>query len=71
MSPNPKTRKARFLRALAAAGLSQNGWARLHEISPAHLSLVINGHRDSISLCQRIEEFVKEQADVGVSALAS
>lgn len=53
-------RKSRFLRALAKAGLSQAAWAREQDITPAHLSFVLNGKRDSEVLTCKIDAFVRE-----------
>lgn len=54
-------RKPRFLKALALAGLSQAAWAREQDISPAHLSLVLNGKRESNTLEKKIDTFASEQ----------
>ena len=52
-------RRARFLKLLKQRGLSQAGWAREHDISPAHLSLVLNGKRESDVLLRKIEAYAK------------
>lgn len=50
-------RRARFRDALTAAGLSQAQWARVTDITPAHLSMVLSGERDSAVLWEKIEAF--------------
>jgi hypothetical protein len=60
-----RQRKARFLSALQASGLkSQSAWAREQNISKAHLSLVLDGHRPSVALWAKIEAFIAEHEQV-------
>jgi predicted transcriptional regulator len=53
-------RKARFLRALAVTGQSQAAWADEVGVSPAHLSFVLNGKRESGKLVGKIDAFIRE-----------
>lgn len=53
-------RRTRFLRALAATGQSQAGWANANGITKGHLSLVLAGKRESITLTDKIDAFVTE-----------
>lgn len=64
-------RRTRFLRALAAAGLSQSGWARANGLTKGHLSLVLNGKRDSEALTAKIDAFIREHTGNRTTALAS
>lgn len=70
MAMTHTSRKARFLKALAAAQMSQAGFARRHDLSPAHLSLVLNGKRESGALTDKIDTFIRECLDEQ-TALAS
>lgn len=59
----PKTaaaRKNRFRKALIDAGLSAAAWARQEGVTPAHLSQVLDGKRESQRLVDRIDAFVKQ-----------
>lgn len=62
-------RKRAFLRALATARMSQAAFARQLKISPAHLSFVVNGKRDSDTLTEKIDAFIAEH-DKPVTAVA-
>lgn len=64
-------RRTRFLRALAAASLSQNAWAKQNGVSKAHLSLVLAGKRDSAILAARIDAFASGRRWSSVTARAS
>jgi hypothetical protein len=55
-------RRTRFLRALAATGQSQSAWARANGLTKGHLSLVLNGKRDSDTLNEKINAFIREHA---------
>jgi transcriptional regulator with XRE-family HTH domain len=62
MATTHTTRKTRFRKALAASQLSQAAFARLNKLSPAHLSLVLNGKRESETLTAKIDAFIKGKA---------
>lgn len=53
-------RRARFLKALATAQLSQNAWAKDAGVSKGHLSLVLSGRRESDALLARIDAFIEK-----------
>lgn len=63
-------RKTRFLRALEAAGQSQNAWAKERGVSKGHLSLVLSGDRPSASLTDKIDAFIAEHLGDSTTALA-
>lgn len=50
-------RRGKFLRALAAAGMTQSDFARQAGVTKGHLSLVLNGLRDSTTLTAKIVAF--------------
>lgn len=69
--PKTKTsRKQLFRAALAIAGHSQVSWAAANKITPQWLSLVLNGHEESIKLTEKIDAFTREQLEKH-TALAS
>jgi hypothetical protein len=70
MNATAERRKARFRKALAVAKTSQAAFARTHGISPAHLSFVLSGQRDSLTLTRKIDAFVKDQLGARTTALA-
>jgi gp16 family phage-associated protein len=60
----PKTadrRKARFRAALALAGLTMEQWAEQNGITPSHLSHVLSGNRDSLTLIEKVDAFADKQ----------
>lgn len=61
MAPKPTAlaKKRKQLRAaLALAGLTQEQFARKQDVTPEHLSYVMNGHRESERLMQEVDAFV-------------
>lgn len=54
-------RRAKFRRALAAAGMTQSDFARQAGVTKGHLSLVLNGHRPSPPLTAKIVAFSRSQ----------
>jgi predicted transcriptional regulator len=62
MPPTADARKTRFLKALIDAGMSQAAWARQIGISPPHLSQVLAGKRDSMTLVEKIDAFTRKYA---------
>ena len=59
--PKAKTsRKQLFRAALAIADLTASQWAEREKLTPEHLSLVLNGKRESAALNERIDTFVRE-----------
>jgi hypothetical protein len=55
-------RRSRFLKALAATGHTQSGWARKNGVSKTQLSLVLNGKRESGRLAEKIDAFTREHS---------
>lgn len=53
-------RKARFRAALALAGMTQESWADREGVTPAHLSYVLSGTRESRSLTEKIDAFTRK-----------
>lgn len=70
MTTATERRRTRFLKALAAAGQSQNAWARANQLSKAHLSLVLAGKRESDLLTAKIDAFIAEHVGDRTTALA-
>lgn len=52
------TRKARFMAALALKGMTQGDWARQEDIHRGYLNRVLNGHLESRTLVNKIENFI-------------
>lgn len=64
--PRAKTsRKALFKAALAIAGTTQDQWCEKEGLSVGHLSLVLAGKRESRSLTDRVDAFIKEHVGGG------
>lgn len=53
-----KERKTRFYQALVAAGVSMSAWARAENVTPGHVSQVLNGKRPGFGLDEKIEAFI-------------
>lgn len=51
-------RKRLFRMALASAGLSMRQWAEAEHLTHGHVSLFINGHRDSAAMDARVDAFI-------------
>jgi hypothetical protein len=64
-------RKQLFRVALALAGETQGSWAEANDLTPQHLSLVLNGKRDSLTLNARIDGYIAEKLGKRAIALAS
>lgn len=64
--------RKQFLAALTLAGLTIAQWAEREGLSYGHVSMVLNGHRESVSLCSRMREFAQEtlRAASGKKAVA-
>lgn len=56
-----ESRRKAFRKALIDAGLTQRDWARENEISEQHLSVVLQGKRESRRLWTKIEQFIQSQ----------
>lgn len=54
------SRKALFKAALAITGTTLNQWAESHEITPGHLSHVLAGRKESMSLSEKIDAYIKQ-----------
>lgn len=53
------SRKARFRAALGLARVpSAAAWARENDVTPGHLSQVLDGKRESLKLVARIDAFI-------------
>jgi hypothetical protein len=56
--PRPKNpRKARFLAALALAEMTMTQWADQEGVTAGHLSQVLDGKRDSMTLVEKVDRF--------------
>jgi histidinol dehydrogenase len=53
-------RKSRFRAALALANKTAEAWALENDITPTHLSLVLSGKRESLTLWEKIEAFAAQ-----------
>ena len=71
MGKNRTRRKQLFRAALAVKGQTQESWATAHDLTPQHLSLVLNGKRESGALTTRIDEYIAETFGKRTAALAS
>lgn len=57
--PRAQMRRKRLFRAaLALAGLTETQWAEKQGISQPHLSLVLNGKRESKVLTDKVDAFI-------------
>lgn len=54
------TRKTRFQAALALTGLTQGTWAAREGIHRGYLNQVLNGHRQSNVLSDKIDAFIED-----------
>lgn len=54
------SRKSAFRAALALARMTQVDFARAHGVTPGHLSLVVNGERESARLTAIVDAFIAE-----------
>lgn len=70
MSSATDRRRSRFLKALAARGMSQSAWARENGISKTQLSLVLNDKRESAKLTDKIDAFISEQLETQTARVA-
>jgi hypothetical protein len=62
--PKAKTsRKQLFQAARALAGITAAQWADHEDITPEHLSLVLNGKRESARLVEKVDAFIREHLD--------
>lgn len=53
-------RKSRFRAALALAEMTAEEWAISEGVTPSHLSHVLSGGRESISLTAKIDAFTRK-----------
>lgn len=60
MRRRESSRKAAFRAALALAEKTQAQWAEEHGVTAFHLSVVLNGERESASLTAKMDEFIAE-----------
>ena len=65
------SRKQLFRASLAIAGETQKSWAEARGRTEQHLSLVLNGKRDSEPLNKEINDFIAEKIGKRATALAS
>jgi gp16 family phage-associated protein len=69
--PKVKTsRKQLFKAALAIAGVTAAQWASNNDLSPEHVSFVLNGKRESARLIAKIDAFIVEHVGKGRMAMA-
>lgn len=68
MTPADKARKSRFRAALALANLTAEEWAESEGITAGHLSHVLTGKRESLTLCEKIDAFTRKQLKGTVAA---
>lgn len=54
-------RKARFEAALKLAGLTAEEWGKTAGVTPSHLSHVLAGRRQSLTLTEKIDQFAAKQ----------
>jgi hypothetical protein len=54
------TRKAQFRAALALAGRTMEEWAESEGVTGGHLSNVLAGKRESGSLTDKVDAFIRE-----------
>lgn len=60
----PRTRAARkklFRAALGIAGLTQQQWAEKQGVTDGHLSNLLAGRRESITLTDKVDAFIDER----------
>lgn len=55
------SRKQLFRAALAMAGLTAEQWAASEGITAGHLSQVVTGKRESVTLTAKVDEFVRDE----------
>lgn len=65
-----RARKARFLRALKAAGLNVEAWAAEQGVSRGHAYEVLNGNRVSAPLTTAMDAFIAEHTTTPKSEAA-
>jgi hypothetical protein len=53
-------RNKHFRAALALAGTTARDWAKAQDVTPGHLTHVLQGRRESISLTDKIDDFIVE-----------
>lgn len=53
-------RKARFKAALALAGMTAQDWAAKNEVTRQHLGAVLREDRDSGTLIEKVDTFIRE-----------
>lgn len=62
MMPKGKPgRKQMFRVALASAGLTAQQWAEKQGVTSGHLSQVLDEKRESASLTEKMDEFIRKQ----------
>jgi len=54
-------RRKAFRKALIDAGMTQRDWAKRNDVSEQHLSVVLQGKRESRRLWNKIEQFTEAQ----------
>jgi hypothetical protein len=58
MAKPKQTRKQLFRAALALAGMSAKKWCELNEVTDGHLWQVLRGERVSVSLTEKVDQFI-------------
>ncbi len=61
MASKTDNRKSRFRAALALSRMTAAEWAQANGVHPGHLSAVLAGKRESISLTEKIEAFTDKR----------
>jgi hypothetical protein len=69
--PKAKTsRKQLFKAALAIAGLTAAEWASGEDLTPEHVSMVLNGKRESARLIEKVDAFVRQHLEKHTALVA-
>lgn len=63
-----KERRKRFRAALALAGKDAQDFAADVDVTPAHLSQVLHGKRESVTLLQKVDAFIAKYLSEPTSA---
>lgn len=51
-------RRKQFRAALALSGQTQEAWATSHGLSASHVSQVLTGKRESLTLVEKVDAFI-------------
>lgn len=61
MATQETWRKAQFRAALELAGMTATEWAKKNKVSRGHLYQVLVGLRQSATLVEKVDEFIRKQ----------